>query len=72
MPHKADDLRRAVGGLDQIDGHFGMNVAAAMHPVPRAEKLAEKALAENIAEGLENVADVAEMRGRRLPGPARP
>ena len=47
-----------------------LNVAAApMHAAAAAaEEVAEQPVAENVAEGLEDVADVVEMRRRRLPG----
>ena len=57
---------RAVGGLDQVERHFAADVAALADPAAAAaaaaEDVAEKALAEDVAEGVEDVGHVVEVR----------
>ena len=66
MPIELDGLRRALGGFGQVEDHFTLHVAAfASPPSPAAaaaKQVAEKTLAQHVAEGLENIAHVAEMR----------
>ena len=67
MPLELDDLGRAVGGLEQVQRHFATDVAAAAGRGGRrgaaAEEVAEEPFAEDVAEGVEDVADVVELRG---------
>ena len=66
VPHETDDLRRAVGGLDQVEPDFAMDVGALANPggvaAAAAEEVAEKPLAENVAEGVQDVGYVVEVR----------
>ena len=65
VPHEADDLRRAAGGLEQVERHVAADVGALADRArrgPAAEEIAEEALAEDVAEGVEDVGDVVEVR----------
>ena len=74
VPVELDDLGDPVGRLEQVERHRALDVLALVRPPPpaAAEQVAEQALAEDVAEGLEDVAHVAELRGLAAPRPAKP
>ena len=66
VPLELDDLRRAAGrlraGPASTSQWMSPPRAGAASASPAAEEIAEEALAEDVAEGLEDVADVVELR----------
>ena len=65
VPREADDLHRAVGGLDQVELDVAADVGAlvdARRAAAAAEEIAEETLAEDVAEGAEDVGNVVELR----------
>ena len=67
VPLEMDDLGRAVGGLEQVERHVAADVAALarcgrVRPRPPPKKSPKKPFAEDVAEGVEDVGDVVEVR----------